>query len=52
MGLIFSLLNVASAQEVPFEAPLFIKYTLHGLTSAFTIHLLITMKSVDFAVHT
>jgi len=31
--LIFSLLDVISAREVPFEAPLFIKCTLHGLTS-------------------
>jgi len=33
-GLIFSLLYIASAQEVPFEAPLLIKCTLYGLTSA------------------
>jgi len=30
MGLIFSLIDVASAQEVPFGIPQYIQYILHG----------------------
>ena len=33
IGLIFSLFDVASAQEVPFDMPQFIQCILHGLTS-------------------
>jgi len=33
-GLIFSLFNVTSAQEVPFAIPLYVQYILHGLTMA------------------
>jgi len=32
IGLIFSLLNVTSAQEVPFAIPLYIQCIFHGLT--------------------
>ena len=32
-GLIFSLFNVALAQEVPFGIPQYIQCILHGLTS-------------------
>jgi len=34
-GLIFSLFNVASAQEAPFAIPLYMQCILHGLTTAF-----------------
>jgi len=34
MGLIFSLLDVASAREVPFAIPLYIQCILHGLSTA------------------
>ena len=33
MGLIFSLFDVVSAQEVPFGIPQYVQYILHGLTS-------------------
>jgi len=33
MGLIFSLFDVTSAQEVPFGIPLYVQYILQGLTS-------------------
>jgi len=33
-GLIFSLVDVASAREVPFAIPLYIQCVLHGLTTA------------------
>ena len=32
-GLIFSLFDIASAQEVPFGIPQYIQCILHGLTS-------------------
>jgi len=32
--LIFSLFDVTSAQEVPFDIPLYIQCILHGLTTA------------------
>jgi len=34
MDLIFSILNVASAREVPFTIPLYMQYILYGLTTA------------------
>jgi len=33
-GLIFSLFDIASAQEVPFAIPLYIRCILHGLSMA------------------
>ena len=33
MGLIFSLFDVASAQEVPFGIRQYVQHILHGLTS-------------------
>ena len=32
-GLIFSLFDVASAQQVPFDIPQYIQCIIHGLTS-------------------
>jgi len=52
MGLIFLLFDITSSLDVPFEALMFIKCTLYGLTSALLCvpFILLTMKSVDFAV--
>ena len=53
-GLIFSLFDVTSAQEVPFGIPHYIQCILHGLTvpvSSFVSHSsLLTVKSVDLVV--
>ena len=49
MGLIFSLFDVASAQEVPFGIPQYVKCILHGLTNVLHSSLL-TAKGVDLAV--
>ena len=51
-GLIFSLFDVASAQEVPFGIPQYVQCILLGLTSdSFVSHSsLLTAKSVDLAV--
>ena len=32
MGLIFSLFDIASSQDVPFGIPQYVQYTHHGLT--------------------
>ena len=48
-GLIFSLFNIASAQEVPFGIPQYIQCILHGLTSVLHSSFL-TAKSVDLVV--
>jgi len=42
-GLIFSLFDVASAQEVPFATPLYMQCILHGLTNAL-LHLCFPQK--------
>ena len=34
-GLIFSLFDIASAQEVPFDIPQYVQCILQGLTSVF-----------------
>jgi len=51
-ALIFLLFDVASAWEVPFGVLLFIQCILHGLTSALHSSSLLTIKSVNFVVHT
>ena len=51
-GLIFSLFDIASAQEVPFGIPQYVQCILHGLTSFLLVShsSLLTAKSVDLAV--
>jgi len=49
MRLIFSLFNVALAQEVSFGIPQYIQCILHGLTSAL-LSFWLTGKSVDSVV--
>jgi len=51
-GLIFSLFDVTSAQEVPFGIPQYIQCILHGLTSLFLCVALIfaVSKSIDLVV--
>ena len=44
-GLIFSLFDVTSAQQVPFGVPQYVQCILHGLTSV-----LLCPKNVDLAV--
>ena len=50
-GLIFSLFNVASAQQVPFGIPQYVQCILHGLTSVLLcVHSsLLTGKGVGLA---
>jgi len=49
-GLIFSLFNVASAQEVPFGILQYTQCILHGLTSVLLCVPLLTAESVDLVV--
>jgi len=52
-GLIFLLFDIASAQEVPFEAPLFIQTVINLSVPSFVSHSsLLTTKSVNFVVCT
>ena len=49
--LIFSLLDVASAREVPFGILQYVQYILHGFTSVFVSHSsLLTAKKCHLAV--
>jgi len=52
MGLIFSLFNTASAQDLPFGILQYIQYILHGITSVLPcVHSsLLTAKSVNLVV--
>jgi len=52
MWLIFSLFNIASAQEVPFAILLHLQFILHGLTNVLLCVPLIffTVKSVNLVV--
>ena len=51
-GMIFSLFDIASAQEMPFNIPQYVQCILHGLTSVLLCVLFIfaNSESVDLAV--
>ena len=52
MGLIFSLFDITSAQEVPFGIPQYVQCILHGLTSVLLCvpFIFADNKSVDLAI--